>query len=175
MKGGDLPSSSAREPGLTAASSPALPSWRDGERVLALAFLVFCVCYGAGTVTFMKTSATDVVGPATFPRLLAVLGAICAIAHLVGSARQQRNQEGWEGTHSLLDLHPLGLTLIYALVFEPLGFALSTFLYLTVGVRTLGKSWSYSLLTAAISTVLFYLAFAVALESHLPAGPIPLP
>ncbi len=157
---------------VNAASTKARAAW-GGERVLALLFLMLCVCYGAGTFSFMQTTDSDVVGPATFPRILAVLGGICAVAFLIRSGRKADSQSASE-SHSISDLLPLGLTLAYALAFEPLGFALSTFLYLIIAMRTLGKGWRYAVVASLASTILFYLAFSVLLDSHLPEGPLPI-
>jgi len=146
----------------------------EGERVLALLFLVLCVAYGAGTFSFMQTTDSDVVGPATFPRVIAVLGGVCALVFLTRSSRMAAGAEGVSERHSVSDLLPLGLTLAYCLAFEPLGYAISTFLYLVFGIRTLGRGWGQAIAVSLVSTVVFYLVFSVAIESHLPDGPLPL-
>lgn len=146
----------------------------NGERILAILFLALCTIYGLGTFSFMESSESDVVGPATFPRLIAVLGVVCAATFLVLSRHGRAESEGISEKHLLSDLKPLGLTLIYVIAFEPLGYTLSTFLYLTIGIRMLGKSWRYAAGASAFSTILFYLAFSVGLSAHLPDGLIPL-
>jgi putative tricarboxylic transport membrane protein len=63
------------------------------------------------------------------------------------------------------------ITLGYILVFEWLGFALSTFLFLILLLKGMEKlPWRKVLLISAVSTGFCYLLLSISLESELPRG-----
>jgi putative tricarboxylic transport membrane protein len=77
----------------------------------------------------------------------------------------------WKGLQWKRTLAYCLITLGYILVFEWLGFALSTFLFLTVLLKGMEKlAWWKVLLISVVSTGFSYLLLSISLESELPRG-----
>jgi putative tricarboxylic transport membrane protein len=70
-----------------------------------------------------------------------------------------------------LVVYALAGILVYALIFEWLGFILSTFLLVTFLLRLLNpRTWWTTLLTAGVISLSAYAVFDVLLKSGLPKG-----
>lgn len=111
-------------------------------------------------------------GPGLWPVIASAL-VICASLALVFTEQDTRDYEApTRGTYRVV----MGLLSLvtFALLFELLGFALSTPLMFLFWLRVLGReSWAMTvLLTVAGSTVL-YLLFVVLLNAPMPRGVLP--
>lgn len=147
----------------------------SGDRLLATMFLVLSLAYGAGTFSFHQTMSSDVVGPAYFPRILAITGAALALLHLVRGRRQRAAAEEPTGAQSVIasvsgELWPIGLVLGYALLITPLGFIPSTFLFFTVTMVALGESLRSALIYGVVATIVLFVLFFAFLKAELPMG-----
>ncbi len=153
-----------------------------GDRIAALLFLAVVLVYGWGGTQLTASLQGDVIGPAFFPRLLTVLGILLGILLFVqGVPAVKKDKAGNEGNEveeggkgsDITALVPAAMLLAYALVFESLGFLISTSLFLVITFRYLGHpSWAgivgYS---AAVTAVVFGL-FHYLLDIRLPLGPL---
>ena len=77
----------------------------------------------------------------------------------------------WQGLRWKRSLSVCIITLGYTLIFEKLGFALSTFIFLMTllkGVESI--AWAKALLISVLSTGLCYLLLSFSLESTIPKG-----
>jgi putative tricarboxylic transport membrane protein len=143
-----------------------------GDRLLVTLFAVLVIFYGAETLTFFRTMSEDVVGPASFPRLLLVLAGILIVVFFVQQRRApaRESDEASDMASEVADLIPAAFMLAYVLLFEKLGFLLATFLFIAPTMRYLGATWpkavAYSLALTISSFVLFYYA----LLAELPMG-----
>ena len=139
------------------------------DRIIALVFLTICLIYGYTAFFAMDPNLApfmrrNPIWPSTFPKVLAARGIISALWVLVTSEVQpakddeidyRRLREYKLGQAAIL----IGLMIAYALCLFPLGFILSTILFLMIGSIVLGERRVVSLaLIASVAAVsLWYL------------------
>lgn len=114
-------------------------------------------------------------GPGFFPLvggiLLAVLATILLLQSILVKSRTMDSTAQGERVNSRLPVYTLIGLLVYALIFNRLGFLLSTFLLVIFLSKLLEhKKWWGILLTAGIVSLAFYTIFDVLLRSGLPKG-----
>ena len=129
------------------------------------------------TFWYMSLSLPDIpthgdVGPAFFPKTIAVMLFVCAGFFLLqGLRRNATAHDGapWDfaGVFKILSL--LTVTVVYVAAMEPLGFVISTFIYLVAGGYVFGdRRWPMLCVASTFSTALLYAAFKVWLKVPLP-------
>ncbi|WP_026379464.1 tripartite tricarboxylate transporter TctB family protein [Afifella pfennigii] len=145
-----------------------------GERLLATLFLVLSISYGLGTFSFYRTLSSDVVGPAYFPRILAVIGVALALVYLARSRLERREEKPFEAQRIMAslvgELWPVVLVLAYALLLTPLGFIPSTLLFFAATMIALGEPIRSAVLYALVVTAALFFLFFVFLQAELPMG-----
>ncbi len=135
------------------------------DRWIALILLLICLAYGyaafftmdAGLPPFMKFNP---VWPSTFPKVLAVLGAVISLMILLNFEKSTHTAEVAEINYARLTEYKLGQALLlmglmvaYALALRPVGFLLSTSLFLILGSAILGeRRWIIMIAVAATAT-----------------------
>lgn len=135
------------------------------DRWIALILLLICLAYGyaafftmdAGLPPFMKFNP---VWPSTFPKVLAVLGALIALTILLNVEKSAHTAEVAEINYAKLTEYKLGQALLllglmvaYAFALRPVGFLLSTSLFLILGSAILGeRRWIIMIAVAATAT-----------------------
>ena len=133
------------------------------DRWIALIILGFCLVYGytawftmdAGLAPFMKRNP---IWPSTFPKILSVLGATASFLILLGV--EKREEKVLDIDYRRLHEYKLGqamlllsLMIVYALLLRPVGFMVSTGLFLILGSMILGeRKWHMMIPIALIST-----------------------
>ncbi len=147
-----------------------------GDGVLAVLFILLLIGYLAEATQLRGGLMSDLVGPRTFPILLAVFGlGVCGVFFLQKLREPPAEQEDEARTvrGELGDLIPLFILFVYVLVMGTLGYLLATFVYVTVTVRLLGQRtwWSAALFAAGLTLVTFAL-FSYVFEVRLPPGDI---
>lgn len=147
------------------------PRFFTADRVAAIVFLAFVAAYGWEGARFSAALQVDVVGPAFFPKILTVAGAVLGLVLLLGRGEAQKEPEQDGAGSHLTALVPVLLLLAYVLLLVPVGFPLATTAFLTVTFRYLGvPSWGSALLYAVAIMAAAFLLFHVALEVRLPLG-----
>lgn len=140
------------------------------DRVFALAALALAAFYGFVALGLKAPFQYDPLGPETWPQLLAVVFALCAAAIL---ARPEPEPD-WGGHDTLRRLGlSLAALIVFAVLFEPLGFIVTTSLY------TAGMAWWGGV--RPIRAVLYGLGLGIPgyfvctrlLVLNLPAGVLP--
>lgn len=141
------------------------------DRWIALVILLVCLAYGyaafftmdQGLPPFMKFNP---IWPSTFPKALSVVGALTALAILIGVEKSNHTAEAAEINYRKLTDYKLGQTVallalmvVYALALRPAGFLLSTGGFLILGAAILGeRRWVVLVPVAAVATgVVWYL------------------
>lgn len=144
-----------------------------GDRIISTIFLIFTGLYFWQTLTMPKSMEVDVVGPASFPRLLVTCGAIFAIAQMVNSWRDRDKSDTlYEGKLSgfFSDLGPIYIVLGYIAILEPLGFLPATFIYFTITMLYFGSSILRALFYSTMSSIVIFSLFFFGLSAPLPNG-----
>jgi putative tricarboxylic transport membrane protein len=157
----------------------AVRPYLTGERLIVSLFMVILIFYGWGTVYLKTIMRSDVVGPATFPRLITIVGLVLCALYFHQKRGAHSTDDGEPVTIAdrsisaeIVDLLPILMTLIYALLFEPLGFPLSTFLYITITMRYLGQDWPLSVVFGFVMMGLIFSLFFLGLMVDIPMGTI---
>ena len=136
------------------------------DRWIALILLGVCLIYGYTAFFTMDQSLApfmrrNPIWPSTFPKVLAVLGALAALIILLGlEGPQAKPKEGDIDYRRLGDykigqaIALLGLMVAYALLLRPAGFLFSTSAFLVAGSVILGeRRWVVMIVVAAIATL----------------------
>lgn len=141
------------------------------DRYIALIFLLICCTYGytafftmdQGLPPFMQRNP---IWPSTFPKVLSVLGAIAGLTIVLNLEKSNHTAEVAEINYRKLMDYNIGqavalmaLMVLYAFALRPVGFLLSTSLFLILGSYTLGeRKWVAMLIVSTIAAgVVWYL------------------
>lgn len=134
------------------------------ERWIAVVFLVVCLVYGYAAFFTMDTGLPpfmqrNPVWPSSFPKILSIIGVLLALFVLVGPRRPAEDESPEIDYRRLNDYHwgrtlaLLGLMVAYALSLHPIGFLVSTSLFLILGGLILGeRRWLPLVAVAAVTT-----------------------
>lgn len=138
---------------------------------LLLVALGVALYWHSGTMTTELTSGN--IGPEVLPRLLAVALVITASLNLVTVLRKQpagRKGSGEDAGAYTKFLILVGLLLAYALLLEPLGYVISTFLFLLAAIQTMerGQLLKSAVIAAVFAGGVYVLYVKVALGSLPP-------
>lgn len=146
----------------------------DGNRMSALFSLLFAIYILQGSVK-LDVGSMHQPGPGFFPLfggiILLVFSTTVLLQSILGKSRSVKSKTPDEGKNIRVIAYASISLLIYTLIFEWLGFVLSTFLLLAFLLRILEhKKWWVELLTAGIISSSAYIIFNYFLKSQLPSG-----
>ncbi len=142
------------------------------DRIVAAAFLLLTLGYAWLARGYVAQYAYEPIGPRAFPLLLAAIAAVCWLWLVL---RPKSVAEDIEG------LPPGGVTkaaiaiaglLAYALLFEWLGFPLSTALATIVIGRLFGGEWKRLVVAGLALGASLYVLFDRVLDVTLPLGQV---
>ena len=137
------------------------------DRWIALIFVTFCCAYGYLAFFTMDQllppfMQRNPVWPSTFPKVLAVLGALTGLVVLLGLEKPEAGKGPSATDINLARLHEykigqalllLGLMVLYALSLRTAGFLLATTVFLVAGSAILGeRKWHVMLPVAMLAT-----------------------
>ncbi|MBI2868071.1 MAG: tripartite tricarboxylate transporter TctB family protein [Chloroflexi bacterium] len=129
--------------------------------------LALAAAFWRGAYRMPAYGITDPVGPAGFPILLAGALGLTAGVLIVRPRAEERAQRG-RPLHMVI---VFGLLTGYILLFERLGFLLSTVLFLSSSIALFAPGWRWRVpLFAIVLTSLLQLLFGYALGISLPSG-----
>lgn len=138
------------------------------DRTFASLVLVIAIAYTIIAFTVIKAPFQyDPLGPESWPRILGVLAAICAIRILMRPdvASMEVTTPTWIRLAGLV-----AMLLAYAWAFQPIGFVIATFGFCVALSLMLGAKISASLIFGAVTGVFGYIVATVVLDLNLPAG-----
>lgn len=137
------------------------------DRVLGIFALLLAAFITWGGWDIEAPFSYEPVGPRAFPMLLAVIIALCGLwLAFKGGHKVETNTGAANGRIAMM----VAYAAIYALLFQWLGFVLSTALMTVFVGRLFGGGWGKSALGGVIMGVLFFLLFDKVLDVVLPAG-----
>lgn len=141
---------------------------KAGDLAVTLLLLVFAVVMFVLTLDFPAPGQPNDPGTAAFPRMIAVALGALALTRLL---RPGQTEPLPRGGAALRVGGILALLVVYAALFEALGFVIATMLFLLGAMLLAGiKQVPYLILVpVGVSLVLFYL-FSELLEVSLPRG-----
>lgn len=132
------------------------------DRWIALVFLLLCLVYGysafflmdEGLPPFMRRNP---IWPSTFPKVLAVCGALVSLVVLLGFEKGAGEPRQGEIDYRRLAQYDVGRAVVllllmagYAFALRPLGFIASTILFLTLAAAVLGERRMVVLVPVAV-------------------------
>ena len=154
------------------------------DRIIFASILVLMGVYFWATTQIPTLEIGDPLGPKAFPRLLGaglVIAAVMLLAEMIKNHKSELAAKAaaagtpfdW-GSYKIVAGVAV-VTGIYLALFETLGYAVATSLFLLVMTNYFnkGKRWT-NCLTSVIYSFVSYLAFTKWLGVNLPAGILPL-
>jgi putative tricarboxylic transport membrane protein len=156
------------------------------NRIASVVLLLFAATYLAmAFFTIGVPASRQSLGPEAFPKAIGVLMLLLSAVYMVQSFRGVSKEDeeraaiigAEEKLAAYMDVKTvgimLGLMLVYAFIFERLGYPISTFLMFMAGVLVLDRG---HIVRDTVIAVLFsfglYFAFTVLLRVQLPPGPL---
>ncbi len=126
------------------------------DRIGGLLLLIFCALYWwkISDIRLLPFQANQAFTPRTIPEVLAILGTALSVAIIIFPANRERldiRVLNWP-----LGLAFLALMSIYGLTVRPLGFLLSTSLFLMAGFVLLGERSAPKLLLVSVPLVVVF-------------------
>jgi putative tricarboxylic transport membrane protein len=157
------------------------------NRVASIIVAAFSLAYFVVAFFIPLPPLKQQLGPAAFPKAIGlamlILSAIYIYQQFRGSVKEDEKRAAIIGAEekieSKTDLKTMGfilaLMVVYAFVFERLGYAISTFLAFMAGVLYLDRRHLVrdTVIGVIVSFVLYYIFMSV-LRVNLPAGPLKL-
>ena len=135
------------------------------DRYASIVFIVLGVSLFFYAQTLTESSTGGSIGPKELPLFLSVVLVLFSLINLVNAIRAKSRAKKEEGLEYKKFLILLGLLLAYVFLLEPLGYVISTFLFLLAAFQTMEKGayWKSALIAAAFSGGVYYLYVNVAL------------
>lgn len=138
------------------------------DRIFHTFFLLLAVAYTWIAFTVIKAPFQyDPLGPESWPRFLGLIAIACCLWVIVKPDIARLDLTG--STLARLGIL-LVLLSVYAYLFQPLGYVLSTWVFCTALGIMLGARPLSSFIFGAIAGIGGYILFALVLDLNLPAG-----
>lgn len=142
---------------------------RRADLLIGLGLMVVAAVYFQQSFAITRGFASDRLGPAFFPRLLAVVLAILALVLVMRALSGRSDPTPPPAMRLGVFLGTLVLMVVYSLVLPRVGFLLATPLLLGAVIWLLGlRRWSTMAATAIGVTGVLYIVFARMLKVLLP-------
>ncbi len=139
------------------------------DRILgaaAIAVAAILIAYGYG---LEAPFAYEPVGPRAFPLIAASIIAVCGVILLLKPGAADGSETPMPG-RAVLALS--GSLLAYAILFQPLGFVISTATLMVPIAMIFGAKWWQGALTGVVLAVSSFMLFDRVLDVVLPVGPL---
>jgi putative tricarboxylic transport membrane protein len=147
------------------------------DRIIVVCVIILSSAYLYATFQFPSMEIGDATGPKAFPVLLGISLLVFALVLLIeitrakGQAHEKKEEPKEERSSPFLLGGTACLTLIYIMVFEPLGFLLSSTLYLFILMTYFNrKKWWSNVITSVMFPVAIHILFTKVLGVILPKG-----
>ncbi len=150
------------------------------DRIILVCTLLLAGVYFWATAQIPSLELGDPLGPKAFPRLLGVgllIAAAMLLVEILRARKKPKNETSpawsWE-PYEWVVVAVSVWTAFYILVFEPLGFMLSTTIYLLALTAYFNRGrWMMNVLTSVLFVVISYFAFTKLLGVNLARGILP--
>ena len=132
------------------------------QNLLATIFLITLILYFISSFDLEKTIGEDVVGPSSFPILVATFGFLLLIIYFLKSLNtfNENSTLTFEVIkNKFAKMAPIFITIIFVVLFELIGFLFSSFLYSFIFILYLKKTIKYSFVFSLIITLCIFIIF----------------
>jgi putative tricarboxylic transport membrane protein len=142
------------------------------DTIAAGVFLVVGVFFIVGSMGISQSSYGSSVGPNVFPFGLGAILVLLSVI-VIYQARHSTGTAKGKGEHDYTRFGLLLLaTIVYVFVFEPLGYVISTFLYLVFVFQVMERKKLFaSIMISALFSCSVYYAYVVVFQGTLPPLP----
>ncbi|WP_040263949.1 tripartite tricarboxylate transporter TctB family protein [Pseudomonas massiliensis] len=142
------------------------------QRAFAAVLLLACAALAIMAWPYQAAFSYEPVGPRAYPLLLLTLLGIAALYMLIRPAAIVHGEDEPQlDRHGLLKIVAcIGLLLLFAGLFEPLGFILSSVLIGVPMARLYGGRWMPALLVIPLTALALYILFDRLMDVPLPLG-----
>ena len=137
------------------------------DRTLGIVAILFAVFLGVFGYDLEPPFSYEPIGPKAFPLLIAVALSICG---LILTVRGGNEAEANTKSANLRILTMVVYIVLYAFLFNILGFVMSTSLMTIFVGKLFGAKWWQAIVGGVVMSVLFFLLFDRALDVVLPQG-----
>jgi putative tricarboxylic transport membrane protein len=146
---------------------------RTFDRIASVLFLMVGIFFIVESRKLSATAYGSEVGPDIFPLGLGIILVLLSIRLIVETFRYPSEEKKSTGLDVKRFFIILLAAILYAVILEPVGYVLSTFLFLVVAFQTMerGKWVSTIVISALFSTGVYYL-YVDLLKGTLPGFPI---
>ena len=143
------------------------------QNILATIFLITLIVYFLSSFNLEKTIGEDVVGPSSFPILVATFGFLLLAVYFFKESKNINESEGlnlYLIKHKLTKMAPILITILFVVLFELIGFLISSFLYSFLFILYLNKTAKYSFFFSLVITLSIFVIFYYGLNFQMPMG-----
>ena len=146
----------------------------------SLLFLALGIVYTAATVLLPDASVGRPFEPKIFPFMLGILMIVLSLSMMIKEIAALRNAEKSNGNEPFYKevgfkniLLTCGFSVLYALLFDKLGYVLSTVLFLELELMLFKslKNWKTNTIVAFVFSLFIYIVFSKVLGVYLPLTP----
>jgi putative tricarboxylic transport membrane protein len=140
---------------------------------MVICFVLLTTYYLYESFYINPTLQSDFVGPSLFPQLIAILALILSAIYFFQLRKRGAVEAGEESASfrdELSNLAPLAPILLYVLILEPVGFLISTAIYVFIAMLVYGRAWREALVYAVTFSIGFFVLFYYALLANVPMG-----
>ncbi|HZJ97133.1 MAG TPA: tripartite tricarboxylate transporter TctB family protein [Oligella sp.] len=137
------------------------------DRTLGIVAILFAVFLGVFGYDLEPPFSYEPIGPKAFPLLIAVIMAICG---LILTVKGGNEAEANTKSANLRILTMVAYIVLYAFLFNILGFVVSTALMTIFVGKLFGAKWWQAIVGGVVMSVLFFLLFDRTLDVVLPQG-----
>jgi len=143
------------------------------QNLLATIFLITLILYFISSFDLEKTIGEDVVGPSSFPILVATFGFLLLTIYFLKSLKTLNENDPITFEvikNKFTKMAPIFITIVFVVLFELIGFLFSSFLYSFLFILYLKKTIKYSFVFSAIITLCIFIIFYYGLNFQMPMG-----
>ena len=138
--------------------------------ILFLAFSVVMIVFARQYKPMMKND----LGSGFFPMVVGIAMAALSVLRLILALREKKGEVKKSGDDLMGGLATIILIGGYCIAFNPIGFIISTMVYLFLQILVLTpkekRSWPITIAISVIAPIAFYVLFVYAINTPLPKG-----
>jgi putative tricarboxylic transport membrane protein len=142
------------------------------DRSLSLVLVAVCSVFIFESTKMLKGSFGSTIGPGMLPMIMAIVLAILSLINFYQTFRVKNSNESKEKLQYKRFLILVGTSILYCLLLEPIGYVISTFLFLTIAFQVMEKGKiMYSFIFSVVISMGIYFLYVDVMKGTLPGLP----